>query len=167
LEEFAAQLRAQLRALDASLPMPQVHPLQDVVALSLLPQRIAGMIAGVLGAVGLLLAALGLYGLIAYHVASRTREFGVKLAIGATPARLLGEVLSRGAWLCGIGLLAGGAVACGLAALMSSLLFGVQLGDLLAFAAAGIVLGAVALLACYLPARRVAKLQPTVALRYE
>lgn len=167
VEEFAAQLRTQLRALDGSLPMPQVHPLQDTVALSLLPQRIAGLIAGVLGVVGLLLAALGLYGLIAYHVASRTREFGLKLAIGATPARLLGEVLSRGAWLCGIGLAVGGTIACALAALMSSLLFGVQAGDLLAFAGAGIVLGAVALLACYLPARRVAKLQPTVALRYE
>ena len=167
VEEFAVQLRTQLRGLDGSLPMPQVHPLQDMLALSLLPQRIAGMIAGVLGAVGLLLAALGLYGLIAYHVASRTREFGVKLAIGATPARLLGEVLSRGAWLCGIGLVVGGAVACGLAMLMSSLLFGVRPGDVLAFAGAGVVLGAVALFACYLPARRVAKLQPTVALRYE
>lgn len=166
-EQFAAQLRDVVHALDASLPVGQVHPLQDTLALSLLPQRIAGFVATVLGGVGLLLAAVGLYGLIAYHVACRTREFGIKLALGATPAGLLGEVLRRGAWLCGSGLMVGGALACGVAALISGLLFGTQWSDLLAFLGAGGVLAAVALLACYLPARRVARLQPMLALRHD
>jgi len=141
--------------------------MQDVLALSLLPQRVAGLIAGALGAVGLLLAAIGLYGLVAYHVASRTREFGIKLALGATPARLLGGVVRRGAWLCGIGLIIGSVIACALAVLISGLLFGTQASDALAFLGAGSVLGAVTLLACYLPARRVAKLQPMLALRQD
>ena len=165
--DIAAQLRAIVRGLDGALPAPQVHPMQDILALSLLPQRIAGMIAAALGAVGLLLAAIGLYGLIAFYVASRTREFGIALALGASPAHLLGSVLRRGAWLCGIGLALGAALAAVLALLISGLLFGTQPGDALAFAGAIGLLGAAALLACYVPARRAARLHPMVALRQD
>lgn len=165
--EFGKRLGGALRTLDASLPSPQVRTMQDVVAFSLLPQRIAGLIAGVLGGVGMLLAAVGLYGLIAFHVASRTREFGIKLALGATRARLLGEVLRRGAWLSGVGIGAGAALAALVGVLASSLLFGAGIGDVLVFAAASVLLGAVALLACWLPARRAAAVAPMSALRYE
>ena len=163
--DIAAQLRSIAAGLDGSLPAPQVHPMQDILALSLVPQRIAGLIAGALGAVGLLLAAIGLYGLVAYHVASRTREFGIRLAVGANPRHLIGGVLRRGAWLCGIGLAAGGSIAVAVAFLISGLLFGTEPSDALAFFAAASVLGAAALLACYVPARHVVKLQPMLALR--
>ncbi|GAA0719673.1 ABC transporter permease [Dokdonella soli] len=164
---FAGPLRGELRALDASLPAGQVHPLTDVIALSLLPQRIAGMTSLALGAIGLLLAGIGLYGLIAMHVVSRTREFGVRLALGASPQRILSEVLRRGALLSGMGLAIGAVLSLGAAALVSSLLFGANVGDAIAFLVAGALLAAIALLACWLPARRAAAVDPVVALRNE
>jgi predicted permease len=165
--EFSHALGGTLHSLDTSLPVPQVRSMQDVVAFSLLPQRVAGVIAAVLGVVGMLLAAIGLYGLIAFHVASRTREFGIKLAMGATQTRVLAEVLHRGVWLCGIGIAVGGTLAAAIGLLASSLLFGVGAGDVLEFAAAAAILGATGLLACYLPARRAASIAPMAALRYE
>jgi predicted permease len=164
---LARALADAMRELDRTLPLAQTHPLEDTLALSLLPQRIAGFVAGALGALGLLLAALGLYGLIAFHIASRTREIGIRLSLGAAPKRVLREMLWRGGRLLGIGLVAGEAIGVGLALLVSGLLFGAQPGDALAFAAAGLVLGLVALPACYLPARQAVRIQPVVALRHD
>jgi predicted permease len=165
--EFAQQLHEAVRRLDANLPATPVHPLIDVLNLSLLPQRIAGIVAGVLGGVGLLLVIMGLYGLIAYQVAIQTREFGIKLALGATSSRILREVLRRGAILCGIGLALGTAMALGIAQLISSLLFGSDGADAVTFVAAALVLGIIALGACYLPARRASRIAPMDALRAE
>jgi predicted permease len=164
---FAAQLRTEQRALDASLPAAQVHPLGDVIALSLLPQRIAGLTSLALGAIGLLLAALGLYGLIAMHVASRTREFGVRLALGASPKRILTQVLRRGVLLSSAGLVIGALLSLVAAFALSGLLYGANAGDAFAFAGAAVLLAAISLLASYLPARRAARVSPTEALRYE
>ncbi|MEO8461082.1 MAG: ABC transporter permease [Dokdonella sp.] len=164
---FAMQLRAELHALDASLPVGQVHPLTDVIAVSLLPQRIAGMASLALGTIGLLLAAIGLYGLIAMHVANRKREFGVRLALGASPKRIVADVLRRGAWLSGTGLAIGTALSLGGAVLVSGLLYGVNSSDALEFLGAAVLLGAIALLASFLPARRAARIDPMVALRHE
>jgi putative ABC transport system permease protein len=164
---FAQQLHGTLRALDASLPEGQVHPMTDFIALSLLPQRLAGLVSLALGVLGLLLAAIGLYGLIAMHIASHTREFGVRLALGASPRRILREVMHRGTRLLGLGLAIGALASLGCAQLIASLLFGAGVGDVSAFAAASILLAAIALFACWLPARRAARIAPMEALRHE
>ncbi len=161
------ELADAMREVDRTLPIAQTHPLTDTLALSLLPQRIAGLVAGTLGALGLLLAAIGLYGLIAFHVASRTREIGIRLSLGAAPRRVLRDVFWRGGRLIGIGLLVGEAIGIGVAVLVSGLLFGAQPGDALAFAAAGLVLGLVALPACWLPAKQAVRIDPAVALRHD
>ncbi len=166
VDTFAQQLRSEMHALDVSLPAAQVRPLEDILALSLLPQRIAGMTSLALGAIGLLLAAVGLYGLIALHVASRTREFGVRLALGASPDRIMREVVRRGARLSLMGLAIGTLLSLGGAVLVSGLLYGANLGDSLAFIGACALLAGIALLASYLPARRAARIQPLTALHH-
>lgn len=160
-------LAEAVREVDATLPVAQNHPLQDTFALSLLPQRIAGIVATALGGLGLLLAAIGLYGLLAFHVASRTREIGIRLSLGAAPRRILREILLRGGKLVVVGMLLGGALGGGLSLLIASLLFGTGPGDALAFALAGVLAALVALPACYLPARQALRIAPAVALRQD
>ncbi len=164
---FAQQLHTELTALDASQPAGQVHPLSDYIALSLLPQRIAGLMSLALGTLGLLLAAIGLYGLITMHITSHTREFGVRLALGASPGRILREVMLRGTRLLIIGLAIGTLLSLGAAQLISSLLFGAGVGDISVFAIGIIGLAAAALLACWVPARSAARTAPMEALRHE
>ncbi|MGA9335625.1 MAG: ABC transporter permease [Rudaea sp.] len=164
---FGTQLRSALHDVDPSQPAGLVHPLSDVLALSLLPQRIAGIASLVLGAIGLLLVAIGLYGIISMYVARRTREFGVRVAMGASPHRIRRDVLRRGASLLTIGLLVGLLLSAGFASLISSLLFGTNVGDLSAFAGAMIVLAAIAMVACWLPARRAMRVNPIEALHHE
>jgi ABC-type antimicrobial peptide transport system permease subunit len=164
---LAATLHDAMRAIDPSLPRAQVRSLADILALSLLPQRIAALTSLALGAIGLLLAAVGLYGLIALYVAARTREFGVRISLGATPARILSDVVRRGAILSAVGLLIGTALSLGGGLLVSDLLYGATPGDALAFVGAALLLAAVALFASYLPARLAARTAPLVALRHE
>ncbi|MBO9663907.1 ADOP family duplicated permease [Dokdonella sp.] len=163
----AQSLRETWRALDPGIPAPSVRSFDEILGLSLLPQKIAGFVSGALGLVGLLLAAVGLYGLISIQVARRTREIGVRLALGASPRRILSEILRRGARLSALGLAAGGILAGGGALLVSELLFGLDLGTFAAFVGAASVLAATALVASWLPARRAARIQPVEALRYE
>lgn len=156
-----------LQIADPTLPAAQVHPLQDTFALSLLPQRVAGIVAAALGLLGLLLAAIGLYGLLAFHVASRTREIGIRLSLGAAPRRILREVLARGGRLVGLGLALGSILGLGLAMLVSGLLFGSEYSDALAFAMAAVLIALIAFPACYVPARQAVRVQPVVALRHD
>lgn len=166
-DALTQRLREVWHALDPNLPAPAIRPLEQILGLSLLPQKIAGLVSGALGLVGLLLAAIGLYGLISIQVARRTREFGVRLALGASPQRILREVLRRGARLSVLGLVFGGLLAVGGALLVSELLFGFDLGAAAALALAAGVVAATALVASWLPARRAARIQPVEALRYE
>jgi putative ABC transport system permease protein len=165
--EFARRLKTIVAASAPQLAAPTVDTFAERAAIGLVPQRIAGAIASVLGIVGAALAALGLYGLMAFQVTQRTREIGVRLALGASAARISRDVLASAgrliAWGAGAGLVLGIAVAFAL----STLLFGVAAGDVIAFAAATALLAAVALVAAWLPARRAARVQPSVALRYE
>jgi ABC-type antimicrobial peptide transport system permease subunit len=165
--ELARAVAAAIAAVDADLPVPQLHAMQDTIALSILPQRIAALAGGAIGALGLLLAALGLYALMAQFVAARTREIGVRLSLGATPSRMAREVAWRGARLSllglGLGLLAGSA----LAMAAQTVLFGVDAGDIVAFAGAALAIAVCALLACAGPARRAARTAPAVALRQD
>lgn len=152
---------------DANLPRPAVHAFRDKVALSLTPQRVVSAVAGGLGAIGLLLATVGTYGLIAWFVASRTREIGVRLSMGATPSRIARDVLARGVRLGGVGLGLGMVLAMLLSQLASGLVFGLQIGDAFAFLGAGAVLSAAVVLASWIPARRAALVMPAEALRSE
>jgi predicted permease len=167
MNEVARIVRDAVTKVDANLPKPSPHALADMVALNLLPQRVASTVAGLLGLLGLLLAGIGTYGLIAYFVASRTREIGVRLSMGATPARIERDVLGRGLRLGAVGLGAGLLLAIALAAAVSGMVFGLHAGDLVAFAAAILVLAVAVVAASWLPARRAARISPMTALRHE
>lgn len=164
---FSPQLRDALHAIDPLLPASQVRPMTDVLSLSLLPQRIAGMVATALGVIGLLLVAIGLHGVIAMYVARRTREFGVRIALGASPRRVRRDVMRRGTRLLTIGLVIGVVLSAGCTMLISSLLFGATLADASVFFIAAAVLAATTLFACWLPARYAASIDPAAALRSE
>lgn len=156
-----------LAAADPELPAPPVHAMRDTVALSLLPQHIATLVAGALGGLGLLLAGLGLYALMAQFVAARTREIGVRLSLGASPARVARQVARRGGRLvlAGVGFGLVGALL--LAQVAGALLFGIDAASLLAVLAAALVVVGAGTLACYGPARRAARIEPVVALRHD
>ena len=117
--------------------------------------------------VAMLLAAVGVYGVIAYSVASRTREIGVRIALGATPGRLIASIVGRGLTLSAIGIGVGCAGALGLGRLLASLLYGLPANDPLALSGAIVVFALVALGACWLPARRASRVDPIAALRAE
>jgi putative ABC transport system permease protein len=162
-----AAIAAAVTATDPELPPPPLHAMRDSVALSLLPQRIAALIAGVLGGLGLLLAGLGLYALMAQFVAARTREIGVRLSLGATPARVATQVARRGGRLiiAGVGIGLVGALA--LSQLAQSMLLGIDADSVLTVCAAALVVMAVGIAACVGPARRAARIEPVVALRHD
>jgi putative ABC transport system permease protein len=161
----APAIQAAVRAIDVALPRPDVRTLRDETSIVLLPQRVAAMVTGVLGGVGLLLAVVGLYGVIAYSVTRRTREIGVRVALGAQRSDVLRLVLREGMGLATIGVVIGVALAAGATRLIAGLLLAVDPLDGATFAAMSGLLIAVTLLASYVPARRAARSDPMVALR--
>lgn len=165
--ELARAVAAAVATVDPDLPVPQLHAMQDTIALSILPQRIAALAGGAIGGLGLLLAALGLYALMAQFVTACTREIGVRLSLGATPSRMAREVAWRGGRLSLLGLVVGLAAGSALAMAAQSVLFGVDAGDVVAFAGAALAIAVCAVLACAGPARRAARTSPAVALRQD
>ena len=160
-------LRAQIREIDSALPVAEVRPMAEVIGSSVAQPRFRTALLSLFGAAALLLAAIGIYGVLAYTVAQQTREIGIRMALGANPGKVMRLVLARGLRLAGAGTVIGVLAALMLTQLLNSLLFGVSATDPLTFAAvAGLLLG-VALLACYVPARRAMRVDPMVALRYE
>jgi putative ABC transport system permease protein len=138
-----------------------------VTALTLIPQRIAGAVAASLGVVVLLLAAIGLYGVTSYSVSRRTREIGIRMALGADRSMVLRLVIRQGLVLTAIGVALGLAAGAAGAQVLQSLLFGISALDPLAFGGAALLFGIVSLAASYLPARRATQVDPMVALRAE
>jgi ABC-type antimicrobial peptide transport system permease subunit len=162
----AAVRRAMLET-DAAAGTPQTLPLLDWNEIMLVPQKAAAALLAALGLIATLLAAAGLYGVMAYSVSQRTREIGIRMALGAQPRDVLGATLRHGLGLTIAGLAAGIAAALALAPLVSSLLVRLSASDPRTFAQAAAVLIGVALVASYLPARRATKVDPQAALRRE
>jgi len=160
-------VRRVVNELDPTLPLANVRSMEDVMSAAQSRPRFLTLLLTLFSSVALILAAVGIYGVISYSVAQRTREFGVRIALGAQPADLLGIVLRRGMLLAGIGVLTGLAGAFWLTRFLSSLLFGVTPTDPVTFGTIPLLLVGVALLASYIPARRATKVDPMVALRYE
>ena len=164
---LSGALREQIRAIDSALPVAEVRPMAEVIGSSIAQPRFRTTLLSLFGAAALLLAAIGIYCVLAYTVAQQTREIGIRIALGANPGKVLRLVLGRGLRLAGFGTAIGILAALMLTQLLNSLLFGVSATDPVTFAAvAGLLLG-VALLACYVPARRAMRVDPMVALRYE
>ncbi len=160
-------VRAEVRALDKNQPIYNIQTMEQVRSTSLGNRRVSMLLFGVFAGIALLLAAAGLYGVIAYSVARRTHEIGIRMALGAQTSDVLKLVISQGMLLTFVGVAVGLVAAFVLTRLMSSLLFGVSATDPLTFVVVSIILIAIALLASYLPARRATKVDPGVALRYE
>jgi predicted permease len=166
-ESVFPSIRNALRQLDGDMVVDGMEPMQQAVADSIARQRFAMMLFAIFAGVALLLAAIGIYGVLSYIVGQRTREVGIRMALGAQKGDVVWAVLRDGAEMTLPGVGIGLAVALGLTRLMSAMLFGVKPTDVITFASVAVLLCVVALLACYLPARRAAKLDPMQALRSE
>jgi ABC-type antimicrobial peptide transport system permease subunit len=160
-------VREQIAALDPNMAVFNTETMQEHVSKSLLLPRISALLLGVFGAVGLTLAAIGLYGVMSYSVRRRTREIGIRMALGARPGAVLRMVLGQGLILTGAGLAIGLSIALGLGRFTASLLYGIGGTDLLTFVTVSAVLLAAAIVAIVVPALRAAHVAPTTALRYE
>ena len=160
-------LTGEVQSLDSTLPLLHVKTLDEYVDDSIVGTRFEAFLLGTFGVLAFLLTAVGLYGVISYSVVQRTREMGIRLALGADRTTILGMVVKNGTLLACAGALIGLAAASLLTRLMASLLFGVGPTDPLTFVCVPVALIAVAILASYVPARRAAKVDPMVALRYE
>jgi len=164
---IAADVRILVASMNPNLPIVTSQTLDDSVALGLMPKRIAASLSSSLGLIGLLLAAIGVYGVAAYAVARRTREIGIRVALGARPAAVVAMVLRHGLSLAGLGAVIGLAAAAGVSRLLSGLLFGVPAFDAAIFAGAAALAAAVGVAGCYVPARRAVTINAMEALRYE
>jgi putative ABC transport system permease protein len=160
-------VRVAIHSGDADLPLAKIATLTTLVNDSLSQPRFAMLLMGAFSLLALLLASIGMYGVISYSVAQRIQEIGIRMALGAKRRNVFGMVLGQGARLAGLGIAIGLLVALGVTRLMSSFLYGVQSTDPFTFAAVCLLLLATALLACYLPARRATRVDPMVALRHE
>jgi len=166
-ESLVASIQEAVRAEDAHQPVHDFKAMNGRIRSSLGPQRFAVTLLGVFAGIALLLAAVGLYALISFSVAQRTRELGIRIALGAAPADVLRLVVGQGMRTVAAGLAIGLAAAVTLNYLMRSLLYGVRAGDPVTYLGVAVGLGAVALLACYVPARRAMRVDPIITLRYE
>jgi putative ABC transport system permease protein len=162
-----AAIRDVIREMNPNLPVTTGRSLDDIIGLSLAPQRVAAWLVGVIGLVGLFLASLGIYGLTAHNVNTRVREIGIRVAIGAKPHRILGMMLREGLMISAVGIGIGFIGAIGAGYLVRSYLYNTGPIDLAAFSGATSFLAIAVLLGSYLPARRATQVDPVIALRHE
>jgi predicted permease len=166
-QRIADEIRSLVAAADPNLPIVTSQTLEEADALGLVPQRVVVSVAGTLGLIGALLAAIGIYGVAAYAVTRRTREIGIRMALGARRADVVAMVLRQGLWLAGIGSVIGLLLAVGASRALVGFLLGIPPLDPTAFGFAAMLFAFVGLAACYVPARRATRIDPLTALRYE
>jgi putative ABC transport system permease protein len=165
--DVAMAVRQAVHQVDNDQPVIQLRSMQEVISESIWRQHVSASLLGIFAAIALVLAAVGIYGVISYSISRRTHELGIRSALGATRRDVLELVLRDGLRLTLIGVVAGIILAFGLTRTLRSLLFGVTSTDPVTFAGMVVLLVTTALLACYIPARRVTNVDPMVALRYE
>ena len=167
-EDVVSAVRSQLLALDSTLAVNEIEPMTAQIATTLAATRLASTLISIFGLVALLLATIGLYGVMVWMVSRRTREVGIRMALGAQSGDVLKLMLKQGMVLIASGVVVGLVTALIATRLIDTQqLYGVRATDPFTFAAIALLLTAVSLLACYLPARRATKVDPLVALRYE
>jgi putative ABC transport system permease protein len=165
--KLVAAVKSQVWLVDPELPIARIATMEEIIADSVAPRRFNMLLLGLFASVALLLAAIGIYGVISYSVSRRTQEIGIRMALGAGRRDVVRLVVRQGMAPALIGLALGVAGAAGLTRLMTTLLFGVTATDPIVFGLTTGLLGAVALAACWLPAWRAARVDPLIALRYE
>ncbi len=164
---MAAAIRQEVRKIDKDLPVTDVANLPDLIEASVAQPRFRTFLLGLFAAMALVLAAIGIFGVISHSVSQRTREIGIRVALGAQSKDVLKQVLQEGARLAAVGLALGLAGSLAATRLIATLLFGVKPADPLTFVVVAVILASVTLAASYIPARRATRVDPTVALRYE
>jgi putative ABC transport system permease protein len=160
-------VRAQVRAMDADQPLGRPITISELLGQEIIQPRFTMALFSAFAALGLALAAAGIYSVLSFHVTRRTHELGVRMALGAPRRHVLGLMLTMGGRLVSVGAVIGVAASVASTRLLRSQLFGVQAADPLAYAGVALLLGIVTLIACYIPARRAAGVDPMVALRQE
>ena len=164
---MAAAVQAAIWAVDKDQPVLNLQPMEQILWQSVAAPRIYMLLLGIFAAIALVIASAGIYGVSAYAVVRRTREIGIRLAVGATPGQIVALVLRHGMVLILIGVGIGVAGSLALTKVISGFLYGITATDAPTFLAVLVLFAAVAFLSTYVPARRAARIDPTVAFRYE
>jgi putative ABC transport system permease protein len=162
-----APVQAEIHKLAPDLPVTEAKTMQEIVGLALRLFRWGAEVAAAMGGIGLILAIIGIYGIVSFSAAQRTREIGIRMALGGTAGDVIRLILRQGIRMVVIGLGVGVIATLGITRVMTRLLVGISPSDPLTYVTVALLLSSVALLACWIPARRATRVDPGIALRYE